>query len=231
MKYTALSLITMLGIASCGAPARRSEEAPVVRPSEVADFRLLYTQNCSGCHGADGQGALSVGIGRPVYLAIADDASIRRVTEEGRPGTPMPAFAQKAGGMLTDAQVDILVHGIRTHWAKAGAFEMDKPPAYAVSQQGDAERGHNLFNALCSSCHGSDGHGARAIADSSYLELVSDQHLRTVIIIGMPHLGMPDWRSHNKPLSDADVTDTVAWLASQRQQPLSTKLNPPGGSQ
>ena len=230
MKYAALSLVTMLGIASCGAPARRAEEAPVIRPSEVADFRLLYAQNCSGCHGADGQGALSVGIGRPVYLAIADDATIRRVTEEGRPGTAMPAFAQKAGGMLTDAQVDILVHGIRTHWAKAGAFETDKPPAYAASQQGDAERGHNLFNAFCSSCHGSDGHGARAIADSSYLQLVSDQHLRTVIIIGMPHLGMPDWRSHSKPLSDADVTDTVAWLAAQRQHPLSAQLNPQGGS-
>ena len=230
MKYTALSLVTMLGIASCGAPARRAEEAPVIRPSEVADFRQLYAQNCSGCHGADGQGALSVGIGRPVYLAIADDATIRRVTAEGRPGTAMPAFAQKAGGMLTNAQVDILVEGIRTNWAKADAFEKDRVPAYAASQQGDPEHGHNLFNAFCSSCHGSNGNGARAIADSSYLQLVSDQHLRTVIIIGMPHLGMPDWRSHSKPLSDADVTDTVAWLAGQRQQTLSTKLNPQGGS-
>ena len=166
-----------------------------------------------------------------VFLAIADDAAIRRVIAEGRPRTAMPAFAQNAGGMLTNAQVDILVSGIRTHWAQAGAFEKDKPPAYATSHQGDVERGHNVFNAFCSSCHGSDGHGARAIADGSYLELVSDQHLRTVIIIGMPHLGMPDWRSHSKPLSDADVTDTVAWLAAQRQQPLSTKLNPPGGSQ
>jgi len=230
MRYTVLSLVTLLGIVSCGAPARRSEEAPVVRPSEVADFNLLYRQNCSGCHGADGQGALSVGIGRPVYLAIAEDAAIRRVIEEGRPGTAMPAFAQKAGGMLTDAQVDILVHGIRARWAKPGAFEKGTLPAYAATAPGDAERGHNLFNALCSSCHGSDGHGTRAIADSSYLQLVSDQHLRTVIIIGMPNLGMPDWRSHRKPLSDADVTDTVAWLAAQRQQTLSTKLTPPGGS-
>ena len=62
-------------------------------------------------------------------------------------------------------------------------------------------------------------------------QLVSDQHLRTVIIIGMPHLGMPDWRSHSKPLSDADVTDIVAWLAAQRQHPLSAQLNPQGGSQ
>ena len=229
MKYS-LSLAAMLLIVSCGAPGPHVVESPVIRPNDVADFRQLYAQNCSGCHGADGQGALSVGIGRPVYLAIADDATIRRITEEGRPGTAMPAFAQKAGGMLTDAQIDILVHGIRTYWAKDGVFEKDTPPAYVASQQGNAERGHNLFNALWSSCHGSDGQGARAIADSSYLQLVSDQHLRTVIIIGMPNLGMPDWRSHRKPLSDADVTDTVAWLAAQRQQTLSTKLNPQGDS-
>ena len=229
MKYV-VSLVAMLVIASCAAPGPHVVESPVIRPNEVADFRQLYVQNCSGCHGADGEGALSVGIGRPVYLAIADDATIRRVIEEGRPGTAMPAFAQKAGGMLTDAQVDILVHGIRDRWAKPGAFEKGTLPAYAATAPGDAERGHNLFNALCSSCHGSDGHGTRAIADSSYLQLVSDQHLRTVIIIGMPNLGMPDWRSHRKPLSDADVTDTVAWLAAQRQQTLSTKLTPPGGS-
>jgi cytochrome c oxidase cbb3-type subunit 3/ubiquinol-cytochrome c reductase cytochrome c subunit len=55
------------------------------------------------------------------------------------------------------------------------------------------------------------------------LSLVTDQHLRTVIIAGMPQLGMPDWRSHNKPLSDTDATDLVAWLSSQREA-LSAQL-------
>ena len=221
MKYAALSLAAVLGIASCEAPSRRAVEEPVIRPSEVADFRVLFSQNCSGCHGAEGKGALTVGIGTPVYLAIADDATIRRVVEQGRAGTPMPAFAQKSGGMLTDAQIEILVHGMRS-WAKP---EKDMPPAYASSQPGDTERGHNAFEATCAPCHGKDGRGVRAIADPSYLALVSDQHLRTVTITGMPHLGMPDWRTHPKPLSDADVTDIVAWLSSQRQPPLSAQLN------
>jgi hypothetical protein len=34
---------------------------------------------------------------------------------------------------------------------------------------------------------------------------------------------MPDWRGHSKPLTDSDVTDLVAWLASQRES-LSTYL-------
>jgi hypothetical protein len=45
-----------------------------------------------------------------------------------------------------------------------------------------------------------------------------------VIIVGMPNFGMPDWRSHPKPLTDSDVSDLVAWLSAQRQ-PLSAQLN------
>jgi hypothetical protein len=56
------------------------------------------------------------------------------------------------------------------------------------------------------------------------LSLVTDRHLRTVIITGMAQLGMPDWRNNNKPLSDADVTDLVAWLSSQREA-LSARLS------
>jgi len=228
MKYIVLILAIMLGDSSCRPSGQRSVvEAPVIRPSEVTDFRVLYGQNCSGCHGANGQGALTVGIGTPAYLAIADDSTIRRVIEKGRTGTPMQAFAQKAGGMLTDAQIEIIVHGIRKSWGKAGPPATDEP-RYLGSQPGDAERGYKVFATVCSSCHGPDGRRGRAIADSSYLALVSDQHLRTVTITGMPHLGMPDWRTHPKPLSDGDVTDVVAWLAAQRL-PFSTQLKHPGG--
>ena len=232
MKYGALILVA--GLAACGSPGRRAAETRVIRPSEVTDFRALYRQNCSGCHGIDGQGALSVAIGSPVYLAIADDATIRRVIEQGRPGTAMPAFGQTAGGMLTDTQVDVLVRGMRQGWARPGALGTDKPPDYTASQPGDTARGHSVFTTFCSSCHGSDGRGGRAgsIVDTSYLALVSDQHLRTLTITGMPALGAPDWRGNvpGKPMSDADVTDVVAWLAAQRP-PLSAQSNHPGGSE
>jgi cytochrome c oxidase cbb3-type subunit 3 len=228
MKYGALGLAAMLAITSCGAPGRRAAETPILRPSEVSDFGVLYKQNCSGCHGADGQRGLTVGVGDPVYLAIANDATIRRITTEGVPGTAMPAFAQRAGGFLTDAQIDILVRGIRARWGKPGAFDNTKLPTYAASRPGDAARGQHVFATFCSSCHGRDGRGGKSgpIVDSSYLALVSDQHLRTVTITGMPAFGAPDWRGDvpGKPLSDDDVTDVVAWLAAQRM-PLSAQLN------
>jgi cytochrome c oxidase cbb3-type subunit 3 len=221
MKLAVLTFAAMIALSSCDAPGRRSAEELPIRPAEVADFATLFSQNCSACHGKDGQGALTVGIGSPVYLAIAGDAVIRGTIESGRRGTSMPAFAQKAGGMLTDAQIEILVRGVR-NWAKPVE---ENPPAYASSGPGDPARGHDAFATSCTSCHGKDGHGGRSIADPSYLSLVTDQHLRTVMITGMPQLGMPDWRSHNKPLSDTDVTDLVAWLSSQRDA-LSAQLKP-----
>ena len=159
MKSWAVSLLAMLAITSCGAPGRQAAETRVVPPGEIRDFRVLYSQNCSGCHGADGQGGLSLGLGNPVYLAIAGDATIRRITAQGVPGTAMPAFAQEAGGLLTDAQIDALVGGIRGRWAKPGAFDNQQPPPYTASQPGDPARGQSLFNTICSSCHGRDGRG------------------------------------------------------------------------
>ena len=222
-KAVVLCLASMLGLVSCQPRGRTAAEHRAVRPSEVTDFPALFAENCSGCHGVNGLGSLTVGIGTPLYLAIADDAAIRDTIENGRPGTPMPAFARKAGGLLTDAQIEHLVHGIRG-WARPGAFAKDPPPALLPSHSGDAARGRQAFAAACSMCHGRDGRGARAVADHSYLTLVTDRHLRTVIITGMPGLGMPDWRTHPKPLSDDDVTDIVAWLVTQRE-PLSAQLN------
>jgi cytochrome c oxidase cbb3-type subunit III len=89
------AMLPMLSMLSCTAPGQHAAEESVIRPTEVSDFRLLYAENCSGCHGENGQGALTVAIGKPVYLAIADDPTIRHVIEEGRAGTAMQAFSQK----------------------------------------------------------------------------------------------------------------------------------------
>jgi cytochrome c oxidase cbb3-type subunit 3/ubiquinol-cytochrome c reductase cytochrome c subunit len=82
-----------------GQPQKSSE---IVAPSEVADFRTLYAENCAGCHGPDGRGGAAIALADPVYLAVADDAAIRKVIATGVQGTSMPAFGQNAGGMLTN---------------------------------------------------------------------------------------------------------------------------------
>src|SRR3954470_21667257 len=76
--------------------------AEAVSPGEIVDFATLYSQNCAGCHGPQGRGGAAIALANPVYLAIVDQASLRKVIATGVPGTSMPAFAQSAGGMLAD---------------------------------------------------------------------------------------------------------------------------------
>jgi mono/diheme cytochrome c family protein len=195
---------------------------PVV-PGEISDFSTLYEQNCAGCHGAEGKGGAAIALANPVYLAVADDTILHRATANGIPGTSMPAFAQSAGGMLTDKQVDVIVSGIRERWSKPDVARSADPPPYSASAAGDPTRGSEVYATYCSSCHGSGGRGgqkAGSIVEGSFLALVNDQELRTIVIAGRPELGAPDWRSNipGKPMSPQEISDVVAWLAAQRQK-------------
>jgi len=232
--------IAAASCAVCGTPpGQRSTESQAPRPDQVADFALLYSSNCAGCHGSEGKGGAAVGLGDPVYLAIADDATIRSVISEGIPGTAMPAFAQQSGGMLTKQQVDAIVRGIRARWEKPDILGGIKPPPYAAEEPGDSERGAKVYAVYCSSCHGVEGRGseqAGSIVDSSFLALVSDQGLRTTVIVGRPAIGAPDWRGNvrGKMMTNEEISDVVAWLAAQRSavpgQPYSSsQLTAAGG--
>lgn len=231
----AVALLTTMACGTRGrAPGRPRADSQVVPPTKIVDFNLLYSRNCAGCHGANGKGGAAMGLADPVYLAIADDATILQITAQGVPGTAMPAFSQHSGGMLTDDQVNAIAGGMRSHWAKPDALRGSDPPPYRALSPGDPRRGANVYGTYCSSCHGAEGRGGRAssIADGSYLGLVSDQHLRTTVIVGRPELGAPDWRGDvpGRPMSPEDVADVVAWLAAQRPQPYSAAVGS-GGNQ
>jgi cytochrome c oxidase cbb3-type subunit 3 len=220
----------------CTAPHGQPREgSETLAPNEIADFPTLYTENCGGCHGLDGKGNAAMALANPVYLAIVDEASFRKAVAQGVRGTAMPAFAESSGGMLTDKQIDILASGIRSRWGQRGILDAAGPPSYAPKTAGNPQQGEVAYKTFCFRCHGEDGHGGpngSAITDSSYLALVSDQGLRTVVITGRPDLGAPDWRGNvaGKPMSEQEVTDVVAWLISHRLkypgQPHSVSQNP-----
>jgi cytochrome c oxidase cbb3-type subunit III len=220
----ALQIVAVGAFLACAGCARSRAvprvELEVVPPNEVLDFNVLYGQNCAGCHGVEGKGGAATALANPVFLAIADDAAIRRTAANGVPGTPMPAFAQSAGGMLTEKQIDAIVSGIRS-WAEPNAVGDQTPPTYTAPIPGDPQRGADAYGTYCSSCHGTNGRGgpkASSIVDGSYLALVSAQQLRTIVIAGWFELGSPDWRGDvaGRPMSAQEVSDVVAWLSSQR---------------
>jgi mono/diheme cytochrome c family protein len=198
------------------------------RPDQVLDFQVLYKQNCSGCHGADGRDGAAIALNNPAYLAIAGAENLRVAAAKGLSGTLMPAFARSAGGMLSDQQIDALVQGMLHTWGKPEEFAAVKLPPYAMTKPGNTAEGQKDYGAACARCHGADGTGlskpaaagasTHSIVDSSYLALVNDQSLHSIVLAGHPEKSAPDWRSYlaGRALTDQEVNDIVAWVGSHR---------------
>ena len=216
-------LTTALFVGCADAPGWRAIDEENVAPDKILDFNVLYRTNCAGCHGPEGRGGAATPLANPIYLAVADDVVVRRAAADGILATPMPGFARRAGGMLTDEQIDVIVNGIRARWANPSAVTGIELPPYSEPVWGDTRRGGEVFAMYCASCHGDGGRGAQggsSIVDRSYLALVSDQGLRTAVIVGRPDLGAPDWREnvHGKTMAFQDISDVVAWLSAQRPE-------------
>jgi cytochrome c oxidase cbb3-type subunit III len=229
--------ITLLSGCSARLPGQPSEAERWRAPAEITDFNQLYTQNCAGCHGVGGRLGAARPLNDPLFLAFVTDDAMRQAISKGRAGTNMPAFSEQAGGHLTDQQIELIVNGMRAHWSKPDDFKDVELPRYGVEgsstatnndiatkapQAGDASRGAAAYKTYCSSCHGSNGDGGSAgsIVDPNFLNLVSDQGLRTTVVVGRADIGKPDGRGNvpGHPMSAQEINDVVAWLAARRQR-------------
>ena len=221
-RAVATAIFTLALMAGCeDLPGRPTEAARPINPIDVTDFDVLWGQQCAGCHGTDGRFAAARPLNDPVYLAIVSDEEMRRVIVEGVEGTSMPGFLSNDGLSLTAKQIDIVLAGMRSRWAKKNVLEGVALPPYRAASAGDATRGAAVFSRACASCHGADGQGGSArgsVVDPAFLALVSNQSLRSTVIFGRTDLAMPDWRGDGSgpPLSPRDISDVVAWLASHR---------------
>jgi mono/diheme cytochrome c family protein len=223
-------------------PGQPTEAERWRAPADVADFNQLYTQNCAGCHGAGGRHGAARSLNDPLYLSFIPDEALRQVISQGRPGTNMPAFSQQAGGGLTDRQIELIISGMRGQWSRPDDFKGVEIPPYsaggtassspanaAVANAGLANaslpsgslRGAAVYQTYCARCHGPNGAGGSAgsIIDPNFLNLVSDQGLRTTVVVGRSDLGKPDWRSDDPghPMSPQEIDTVVAWVAAHRQ--------------
>ena len=158
MHVCALGIVAALRLQH-SARSASSKDSEVAGSERGLDFGTLYAENCAGCHGAEGRGGAAIALADPVYLAIADESAMRNVIANGVRGTSMPAFAQSAGGMLTDKQIDVITSEIRSRWSRPGILDGANPPSYAAKSAGDAQRGEAAYRTYCASCHGSEGQG------------------------------------------------------------------------
>jgi len=224
-----ISLLSCVSLAGLGCRDPRGKPGPepeVPRPDQVLDFATLYKQNCVACHGDAHEPGAALFLANPVYLAVAGEGNLKNVLTNGVPGKLMPAFGQSAGGMLTDQQIDILAKGLISYWGKPGVLDNFNAPTYKAMLHGDPAAGQKVFATYCADCHGDKGEGgdvSGALIDPSFLALISDQNLRSIVIAGM-NPDMPNFHDHegDPPLTDQNVTDVVAWLAAHRASSAGT---------
>ena len=183
------------------------------RPEEITEFKTLFSQNCSACHGAEGRNGAAQPLSDPLYQHLVNKDRLRTVITEGIRGTSMPGFSKPAGGFLTEKQIGILVDGMQQQWG--GQQNPDTLPKYEATDTGDSQRGEVAYKIFCVKCHAPDG---KDILDGNYLALVTNQSLRTTVIAGRPDHQIPDWRSYvaGRAMSEQEISDVVSWIASHR---------------
>jgi cytochrome c oxidase cbb3-type subunit 3/ubiquinol-cytochrome c reductase cytochrome c subunit len=187
----------------------------------VLSFDTLYGENCAGCHGKNGDNGPATNLRNPEYQAWVSDATLLDVTANGRRGSLMPAFVLGKGGPLTDQQIRVIVHGMRSRWNKGNGPAGANSPAYAATHAGDIAKGQGVYAAACARCHGPDAqHPGKSgsVLDGALLGLINEQTVRTTVVPGRPDIGQPDWRDdiRGRPLTDDEVTDVSAWVIAQR---------------
>jgi cytochrome c oxidase cbb3-type subunit 3/ubiquinol-cytochrome c reductase cytochrome c subunit len=141
-------------------------------------------------------------------------------------------IVEKQGSGMAKFEVVPDAGGISPAWGTPG-----KPPngvptyKHSASPSSNKERGALVFARACAVCHGDHGQGieqesgtVRTINDPVFLALISNQALRRYAITGRPDRGMPGYAQarpgnpHFVPLTDQEVTDLVALLASWRRE-------------
>jgi len=172
--------------------------------SETAG-RSLYTENCAQCHGAEGEGVDAPALNDKTLLAETSDERIFGLISVGIPGTEMPAWSQKHGGLFTDEQIYQIASFIRS-------WEADAPDRQAEAMLGDPVQGLAIYNSTCIVCHGEQGEGtdlAPALNDPQRLAQFDDDWYADTIADGRPSQGMPTWGT---VLAPTQIRDLVALL-------------------
>ncbi|MCH2162699.1 MAG: c-type cytochrome [Phycisphaerales bacterium] len=233
------SMASVMGflLAGCGDfwPGKPQPAVPVTLGTE-AGFLAAYGSKCAACHGDNGRSGAARPLNDPLYLAITPKTAFAQAVGHGQ-GTLMPAYLAETGGPWSDERLDAFVDDVYTFWGDAARFEGQQLPQHAPSP-GNAEKGASSFATWCGACHGDDGAGLDApstaegvvnghsVINRFYLQLISDQGLRSAVIFGHEEYGMPSFRGPfpgrgDDGLDEDTINDITAWLISHRVTPAS----------
>jgi putative heme-binding domain-containing protein len=125
----------LLGVLLSAAPAGAQQR---FLPAEIDAGGRLYTANCTGCHGPEGDGVGGINFSQGKFRRGASDDDLIRIIVRGIPGTPMPPSG------IADNQVATIVAYLRSMTAGNGD-----------ASGGDTARGRTLVEGKgqCLTCH------------------------------------------------------------------------------
>ncbi len=163
-----MTLVGALIIVTAGPPARRPVEA------QEPPGKVIYDRWCAGCHGEDGAGRGEAAafmlppprdFTRGAYQIrttasgeLPTDADIRRVVDEGMPGTAMPGWRARLSEQER-ADVVAYIKSFSRFFGGAAPEPLSLGRAPGASAEG-IEEGARVYRELeCFKCHGNAGRG------------------------------------------------------------------------
>jgi len=206
---------------------------------QLNDSMSLYAENCSVCHGLQGEGIGSIPPLDSPALRTMPSTDLFKTISRGRFNTSMPAWSQEDGGPLSDYQITEMVALIQSgNWsttrdrvvnlglAPLVPFTTEPDPILlekvGTLPQGDIlQTAIKIFAAQCVSCHGADGLGTKiapVLNDPQVREKSVDELTRTVTL-GSAGTLMAGW---NNVLTSEEIAAMVTLVQRWDEVPAGT---------
>ena len=186
----------------------------------------LYSQSCVSCHGEFGEGGpnpsragdIIFPISTAEYLKTRDDFTIRAIIAQGQPNYGMSPFGSAFGGPLDDEEIDAVVAYIRS-WEANPPVEL--PPEVVIDvEQNVVLDTKQIYDQLCSQCHGLNGEGGigPAFENLQFQATRTDTQLYNAINIGHDATSMIGW---GDVLSADQIQQMIQIIRRFRPSPVS----------
>ncbi|MCL4237561.1 MAG: c-type cytochrome [Anaerolineae bacterium] len=229
MAILTLALGTLLALLALGAAPPILAQDGHEGDSGDADLAPLrgaavYAEFCQACHGPQGEA-----LGTGAAFAAIDAAALagggaRQAILEGAGSADSGAAMPPYGDVLSGAQVDDLLAYLGT-WTTGETPPLPEPnigplPESVEGFAGDPAAGAAVYARFCAGCHGASGAGRGAPAfpklagEAAQIASVARQGHESPF---MPAFGA----AQGGPLSDAQLTDLEAYLATWAQNETS----------
>jgi mono/diheme cytochrome c family protein len=180
----------------------------------------LYSQSCASCHGEFGEGGpnpshagdIIFPISTGEYLKTRDDFTLRSIIAQGQPNFGMSPFGSSFGGPLDDEDVDAIVAYIRA-WEANPPVEL--PPEIKISVETVSLDAREIYDQLCSQCHGPSGEGGigPSFQDPQFQTTRTDTQIFDAINLGHEATSMIGW---GDVLSAEQIQQLVEMIRSFR---------------